>query len=294
LKKRNILKRNNYELNNKKVAIMQPFFIYHYLKTKYVMMKNERKLIIENTKSSYREYLLEVDGGAAYLEKCKLDPNLPIYLVGIIQKGDAPNRNGRIYPFSILKKECDRYLSEEVKDGQSFGELDHPAESTVPELKNAAFTIEDIWYKGTEVWGKIKLLNAYMPETAPGKMARGIILNGKTIGISSRALGSVYQDQSGYDVVENDLEIICWDLVSRPSTYDANLRLAESAKKKAKLEKHYDAAYLTETKAFGAACDVTTSKQLIKEAKRKQLSEEDRVFLECLGIEKFLQLKNGK
>jgi hypothetical protein len=186
-------------------------------------------------------------------------------------------------------------MNEEVKDGQSYGELDHPAESTVPELKNAAMTIEDIWYKGTEVWGRIKLLNAFMPETAPGKMARGIVLNGKTLGISSRALGSVYQDQNGYDVVEDDLEIICWDLVSRPSTYDANLRLAEAAAKKngpKSLEDFYDKNYLTETKCFGESCNITTSKILIKESKTKDLSDEDKVFLECLGVEKFLQLKN--
>ncbi|MEO6303512.1 MAG: hypothetical protein ABIP51_10090, partial [Bacteroidia bacterium] len=133
---------------------------------------------------------------------------------------------------------------------------------------------------------------AFMPETAPGKMARGIVLNGKVLGISSRALGSVYQDQSGYDVVEDDLEIICWDLVSRPSTYDANLRLTEAQKKKGKLEAFYDANYLTETKCFGNSCNIITSKKIIKESKFKGLSEEDKVYLECLGVEKYLQLKN--
>lgn len=252
-------------------------------------MKKNRKLLIENSKSSFREFLVEVEGGMAYIERAKQDPNLPIYLTGIIQKGDSPNRNGRIYPFAILKKECDRYLAEEVKDGQSYGELDHPESSVVPELKNTAMTIEDIWYKGTEVWARIKLLNAYMPETAPGKMARGIVLNGKTLGISSRALGSVYQDSSGYDVVEDDLEIICWDLVSRPSTFDANLRLTES---KDKLKKHYDQQYLTEKKCFGDSCNIVSSRQLIKERKFAELSAEEKVYLECMGIEKFLQLKN--
>jgi hypothetical protein len=254
-------------------------------------MNKERKFLQENfyTKDKSKGYLLEFEGGSGYLEKCKQDPNLPIYLVGIIQKGDAPNRNGRIYPFSILKKECERYLREEVKDGQSFGELDHPAESSVPELKNAAMTIEDIWYKGTEVWAKVKLLNAYMPENAPGKMARGIVLNGKTLGISSRALGSVYADQTGYDVVDDDLEIICWDLVSRPSTYDANLRLAEGKKiKKA------ENTYLTEKKCIGDSCNIITSKKLIKENKFKELSREEKIYVECMGVEKFLQLKYGK
>lgn len=248
--------------------------------------KKDREILIENTKKSYQEFLLEVDGGSSYLERCKNDPNLPIYLVGIIQKGDAPNRNGRIYPFDILKKECDRYLREEVKDGQSYGELDHPAESTVPELKNAAMTIEDIWYKGTEVWGKIKILNAYMPQMAPGLMVRGIILNGKTIGISSRALGSVYQNGSGYDIVDEDLEIICWDLVSKPSTFDANLRIVET--------KHVnDKMKLTETVCFGGSCNINTSKNIIKEKKLAGLNAVERAFLNIIGVEKFLQIKNS-
>lgn len=245
----------------------------------------ERKLLYEGTKKGYNQFLLEIDGGNATLQKAKSNPDIPIFLNGIIQKGDAPNRNGRIYPFSILKKDCDRYMSEEVKEGQSYGELDHPAESTVPELKNAAMTIEDIWYKGTEVWGRIKLLNAYMPENASGKLARGIVLNGKTLGISSRALGSVSADPNGYDVVEDDLEIICWDLVSRPSTYDANLKLTEG-----KLLKQ---GYLTEKKCFGNECNIATSSEIIKEMKMHDLNQEERVFLECLGVEKFLQLKNN-
>lgn len=163
---------------------------------------------------------------------------------------------------------------------------DHPPESTVPELKNASHTIEDIWYKGVEVWGKIKLLNAYMPETASGKIARGIILNGKTLGISSRALGSVYQDQGGYDMVEDDLELICWDLVSRPSTHDANLKLAESKMKEIKNN------MLTESQCLGGSCNINTSKKIIKNKRIETLTESEKVYLSILGVEKFLQIKN--
>lgn len=248
--------------------------------------KKERRLLIEETRRNHKQFLLEFDGGEAALEKAKSNPDIPIYLVGIIQKGDAPNRNGRIYPFSILKKECERYISEEIKDGQSWGELDHPVESTVPELKNTAMTLEDIWFKGTEVWGKVKLMNAYMPDSAPGKMARGFVLNGKTLGISSRALGSVYADQGGYDVVEDDLEIICWDLVSRPSTYNANLKLSEVKKTKGNL-------ILTESQCFGGSCNIKSSKQIIKEKKLHGLTAEEKIYLECMGAERFLQAKFG-
>ena len=243
-----------------------------------------------NEKKGSKQYLLEVEGGQAAIEKAKKDPNIPIYLVGIIQKGDTPNRNGRIYPFSILKKECERYLREEVKDLQSFGELDHPAESTVPELKNAAMTIEDIWFKGVEVWGKIKILNAFTGPGDPAYKARSIVLNGKTLGISSRALGSVYQDANGYDTVEDDLEIICWDLVSRPSTYDANLMITESKiKNKSK-------AVLTESQCLGGNCNLQlrSSKEIIKDKKLVSLTESEKVFLNILGVEKFLEIKNKK
>lgn len=245
----------------------------------------QENLLNENNKKE-RRFLLEVDGGDAYLQKAMSDQNIPIYLIGIIQKGDTPNRNGRIYPFDILKKECDRYINEEIRDGQSFSELDHPPESTVPELKNAAACVEDIWYKGVEVWGKIKLLNAFAGPDDPANKARSIVLNKKTLGISSRALGSVYQDQSGYDVVEDDLEIICWDLVSRPSTYDANLKLVESKTKK-------QGSLLTESQCLGGSCNLKTSKQIIKEKKISMLTESEKVYLDILGVEKFLQLKNN-
>ena len=258
----------------------------YYIFNNKVQMKNKERIrLVENFD---KKIILEVDGGSSALERYKKDPNIPIYLTGIIQKGDAPNRNGRIYPFSLLKKECDRYLNEEVKDGQSFGELDHSAEGTVPELKNASHTIEDIWYKGTEVWGRIKLLNAFMPGDSAGGKARGIVLNEKVLGISSRALGSVYQEERGYDIVEDDLEIICWDLVSRPSTHQANLKLHENKSKHRKAGQ----LLLTESQCFGEQCYCKPTKQLIKEHKLNGLSIEEKVYLNILGVEKFLQIKN--
>lgn len=255
-----------------------------------------RLFLNEYTNNSFKsgnpEFLLEVDGGNSAIEKYKANPDIPIYLTGIIQKGDAPNRNGRIYPFSILKKECERYLKEEVRDGQSYGELDHPQDSTVPELKNSAMTIEDLWFKGTEVWGRVKLLNAYMPETAPGKLARGIILNGKTLGISSRALGSVSADKNGFDIVEDDLEIICWDLVSRPSTYNANLQLAENKKTGKASKQSNKPQLLTEKQCLGGSCGIKPSKEIIKNKKLEHLTESEKIYLNILGVEKFLQIKN--
>lgn len=255
-----------------------------------MIVKNnkERYFLNENTKKSFKNFLLEVDMDNNTIEKAKRDRDIPIYLVGIIQKGDAPNRNGRIYPFDILKKECDRYVNEDIREGQSFGELDHPAESTVPEIKNASHTIEDIWYKGLEVWGKIKLLNAYASDGDPALKARNIVLNEKVLGISSRALGSVYQGEQGYDIVEDDLEVICWDLVSKPSTYNANLRVVNEGVSKKK------SGLLTESQCFGGSCSIKTSKEVIRNKKLQSLTESEKIYLSILGTEKFLEIYKRK
>lgn len=243
-------------------------------------MSKERFLLVENIATSYdKSYLLEFDGNDFDLKKLMENPDLPIYMNGLIQMGDTPNRNKRIYRFAKLREECLRYLGEEVKELQSYGELDHPESSAVPELKNAAMTIEDIWFKGKEVHGRIKILNAFMPQNAPGLMARGIILNGKKLGISSRAFGSVYNDGSGYDVVDDDLELICWDLVSRPSTIGANLKVGNALQ---------ESKLLLESKSLNSA----NRRRYLKEVKSQGLTSEQKLFLDIMGVEKFLQLMN--
>jgi len=239
------------------------------------MLKNKRILLDE--KSASMSFLLEVDD-RFMLEKAKGDPNVPIYMSGKIQEGDALNRNGRIYPWEILKKECIRYMEEEVASRQSIGELDHPEESAVPRLQFASHIIEDISFKGKEVWGKIKVLNAYMPENSEGRKVRGLILNGVVIGISSRSLGSVeeeYHEQYGeYEQVQEDLTCVCWDLVSRPSTIGSNMFLSEAVKPTLKKSRKI----ITEVECFGedgvCACKI------------------EKVYLKILGVEKFLQIKN--
>jgi len=250
------------------------------------MLKNKRILLDE--KSASKSFLLEVDD-RFMLEKAKGDPNVPIYMSGKIQEGDALNRNGRIYPWEILKKECIRYMEEEVASRQSIGELDHPEESAVPRLQFASHIIEDISFKGKEVWGKIKVLNAYMPENSEGRKVRGLILNGVVIGISSRSLGSVeeeYHEQYGeYEQVQEDLTCVCWDLVSRPSTIGSNMFLSEAVKPTLKKSRKI----ITEVECFGedgvCACKIDNKKVEI-------LSESEKVYLKILGVEKFLQIKN--
>lgn len=151
-----------------------------------------------------------------------------IILTGVIQRADAKNQNGRIYPEKILKKECDRYLEEYVKKGLAMGELDHTDESII-QLKNVSHVIDDLWWGGPEnkeTHGKIRLL-----PTPAGDVAKKLVLAGIPLGISSRAIGSLSTNEAaGEDVVGEDLQIICWDLVGTPSTHNAYLKLHESKK----------------------------------------------------------------
>jgi len=232
-----------------------------------------------------KPFLLEADMKDSYIKRAMDDPNLPLYLVGIIQSGDKPNRNGRIYPWSYLKRECIRYMDNEVKMGLSYCELDHPENSVTPMLNNACAAVEDIWFKDKDVWAKIKVLNAFMPQSAPGLKVRGFLLNKKTVGISSRALGSLEEySNSEWDIVAEDLEIICWDIVSNASNFGSEkLDLSEKVIKNNKTKK-----LLTETqikKSFG--------NYSFKEAGLKNLTEEEKTYINILGVEKFLQIYNS-
>jgi hypothetical protein len=154
----------------------------------------------------------------------------PLVVTGVIQRADAKNQNGRVYPKEILRKECDRYLEEIVKGGMAIGELDH-ADDSVIHLQNASHIIDDLWWENNDVFGKIRILN-----TPAGNIAKNIVLEGIPLGISSRAVGSVSKNEStGADVVGEDLQIVAWDLVGVPSTHGAFLKMHET-----KIIKNFD------------------------------------------------------
>ena len=144
-------------------------------------------------------------------------------MIGLIQRANAKNQNGRIYPREILKKEIDRYINDFVKNDIAYGELDHE-EDPVVKLKNASHKIKKIWWEGDEVMAEIKLL-----DTPGGRIAKAIAEDGP-LGISSRAIGSVSKNEAdGTDIVEEDLQLICFDIVGHPSTHNAFLKLKESS-----------------------------------------------------------------
>jgi hypothetical protein len=144
----------------------------------------------------------------------------PLILSGILQKAETLNQNGRVYPKHILEREIRNY-EKLIRENRAFGELDHANEPIV-NMKNISHMIREIWMDGNVVYGKVQIL-----ETPCGNIIKAIIKAGGKPGISSRALGSL-QRENNVNVVQDDLQIICWDFVSEPSTPSAFMTLAEA------------------------------------------------------------------
>lgn len=131
-------------------------------------------------------------------------------LSGIMQMAETQNANGRIYPMKVLEREVSNY-AKLVQEGRALGELDHP-DSSVVNLANASHMVTKIWMEGKVCKGVIRIL-----ETPSGKILRSLIESGCKLGISSRGMGSV-REQNGVTMVEDDFQLLCFDMVSDPST----------------------------------------------------------------------------
>lgn len=146
-------------------------------------------------------------------EKKAINEGEEFILAGVMQRADAENGNGRIYPLDILEREVENY-KKMVRDSRALGELDHP-DSPIVELKNASHIVTYIEMRGRDVIGKIKVL-----DTPAGRVAKDLLKGGVKLGISSRGLGSTKQI-NGKTMVQEDFQLVCFDLVSEPSTTGA-------------------------------------------------------------------------
>jgi len=153
------------------------------------------------------------------LKESIANPYKPFLVEGIIQRADAINHNRRKYPKAILMREANKMMKELVAEHRAYGELDHPDRDSV-EIKNASHTIEDLYWKGNDLCGVLEVLN-----TPCGNIVRNILEAKKVLGISSRALGSLKEstDDDDVSIVQDDLELIAFDVVSSPSTHGAFL-----------------------------------------------------------------------
>jgi hypothetical protein len=153
------------------------------------------------------------------------EPGKPMMITGVvIQRSNAKNRNGRVYPQDVLRREIDKYNDTMVKPNRALGELDH-SDSNVVNLKNVSHNIKKIYWKGDDVCGDIEILDA--DEFPAGRIAAGLLRRGIPVGISSRGMGSVQESHDGTVTVNDDFNLLTFDLVSFESTQGANLSLRE-------------------------------------------------------------------
>jgi hypothetical protein len=175
-----------------------------------------------------RGILIEYDAGHVSPDDNKkiiaemkdMDFSQDLILYAVLQKYDTPNKNGRIYPEVLLKRENEKYQTL-IQKGGALNELNHPSSSLI-DLDRVSHSILETWWDGKLLMGKIKLF------TSPGWKKMGIvstkgdqaamlIMNGATLGISSRGVGSL-KNIKGQNIVQEDFELVCFDLVSSPST----------------------------------------------------------------------------
>lgn len=151
------------------------------------------------------------------LIKEAIEKDEPIILSGILQKANTLNRNGRVYPYDILRREATKYM-EAVEENRALGELDHP-DSAVVSLRQSSHKVIDMWWQGEELYGKVEVLD---PDCDDARRLRGLLKSNVMLGISSRGVGSV-KTVKGEDIVQSDFELIAFDFVSSPSTPGAYL-----------------------------------------------------------------------
>ena len=142
--------------------------------------------------------------------------NQKLYIQGPFLQSECVNRNGRMYPFSIMEREVKRYNEQYVQKGRALGELGHPDGPTV-NLDRVSHKIVSLTCEGKNWIGKAQILSTPM-----GKIAESLLKDGVCLGVSSRGIGSLRENSKGYKEVGEDFMLAtAADIVADPSAPDA-------------------------------------------------------------------------
>jgi hypothetical protein len=178
------------------------------------------------------------------------------FIEGIFLQSDLKNRNGRMYPESVMDKEVARYMKEQVEQNRAYGELGHPDTPSI-NLDRVSHLIVSLRKEGTNYIGKAKIL-----ETPMGNIARGLLDGGANLGVSSRALGSLKSNNEGVQIVQDDFMLsTAADIVADPSAPDAFVRGIMESKEWVFVDGKYVEKHIEE------------AKYAIRKASSKQLQE---------------------
>ena len=138
------------------------------------------------------------------------------YIEGIFLQSEIENKNGRKYPFGTLQREVAKYTENQIKNGRALGELGHPDGPTI-NLDRVSHKIESLKAEGNNFVGRAKILN-----TPNGNIAKSLLDEGVSLGVSSRGMGSLKTESKGCSVVQDDFMLAtAADLVADPSAPDA-------------------------------------------------------------------------
>ena len=160
--------------------------------------------------------------------------NGKLIVSGVLQRAEAKNQNGRVYPKETLMREAKKYANEFIEERRALGELDHP-DSSVVNLNNVSHNVLDMNWKGNDLIGKVEVLS-----TPSGNILKELFKSGIRLGISSRGMGSVKEVMREGDStlqVQPDFELVAFDFVSNPSTHGAFLSPVNESKGSASVNK---------------------------------------------------------
>ena len=189
-----------------------------------------------------------------------------LYIEGVFLQSELKNRNGRMYPFSVLQKEVNRYNEEYIKTSRALGELGHPDGPTV-NLDRVSHRIVSLEEDGTNFRGKAQIL-----DTPMGKIASSLLGEGVKLGVSSRGMGSIDKREDVNVVMDDFMLATAADIVADPSAPDAFVNGIMEGKEWA-----WDNGILKETK-------VAKYQSYMNNATRRNLEERTlRVFEDFLS-----------
>ena len=138
--------------------------------------------------------------------------NGKLIVKGVLQRAESKNQNGRVYPREVLVREAKKYSATYIKEQRALGELDHP-ESPIVNLRNVCANVTKIGMNGDSVVGDMQIL-----ATPAGNIVRELVKNNIRLGVSSRGIGTVKNVSEDTLEVQEDYNLICFDVVSNPST----------------------------------------------------------------------------
>jgi len=171
-------------------------------------------------KQLLRETFTYINPTKTLKENIGINKTIPVVLEGIVQRADAKNGNGRIYPKRTLEREISK-LQQIIKEvGYILCHFDHSDDLEI-KLALSCAKIVKLWWVGNDVYARIELLDESNTMAA---QARSFIKSGIKLGISSRGEGSLRQEGTN-QIVQDDLNLATWDLVSIPSTQGAFLNV---------------------------------------------------------------------